>query len=846
MAFNVQILSIDASDSSPCIVIGTSTQRFLFESGEGTQRLCLEHKVKLARLNTIFITQLCPSRITGLPGLMLTTADIGKASLNIVGPIGIKKVWDTTRYFYYRPNFLLNIIESDGSNHINSINDINSDELKVYSIPIIPNTHSNDVRLCFVCETYKTIGKFDVAKALALNVPKGPLFGKLKNGQSITLDNGNIIKPEDVLDPDVKGRFALIICNLSDTFSSNDKISSYLESFTSNPSWLRFQNGSEDNDLVDCIVHMSPIDIMTSTTYQSWMMLFGDKVEHLFVGKGACEPHSSFIAATKYINKLNKISSIFPKLSLSNGLPFQKPHDDNELLIKINPSKPLTKFNMLPSKIRGFVVPTELFDSVDREVNEFWESAKANTNTVALKAQIENVQKATHSVNSQDDSINPIMDVYDLASEQARMCMNYGNNRIWFLGTGSAVPSKYRNVSGILLQIYHTKSSILLDVGEGTWQQMMKMALNCHSLLGINENISMGTIDTDRIGYELAVQIKAAWISHPHADHHLGLIRLLSERKRLLLKYGDGNFQPLVLIAPASVLSFVRDYEAVESSLKDSYLPLSTRMFDSFDRCTYEDSYWFRQKESNHTDNNLNGCESTVGPIDSINPSDASFLSLPSLKAHLQDGIEYLKNMGIEQVSNVKVVHCNESYGVAITLVKYGDLQLKPFKLVYSGDTRPCRKLTELGQGATLLIHEATFDDTKEEEAKNKRHSTINEALSIASDMKVFRVILTHFSQRYPKIPPIPTTLQTKTVLAFDYMHVSFSDLLWAPATVPALSEALPPEEEEDDDLECTANSNCNCMIANCYECKVQPNNKDKRKNDDILNKSKKKIKSNE
>jgi ribonuclease Z len=172
---------------------------------------------------------------------------------------------------------------------------------------------------------------------------------------------------------------------------------------------------------------------------------------------------------------------------------------------------------------------------------------------------------------------------------------------------------------------------------------------------------------------------------------------------------------------------------------------------------------------------------------------------------------------------------------------------MQPFKLVYSGDTRPCRKLTELGKGATLLIHEATFDDTKEEEAKNKRHSTINEALSIANDMKVFRVILTHFSQRYPKIPPMPATLQTKTVLAFDYMHVSFSDLLWAPATVSALSEALPPEEDDDDDLDCkNANATCNCMIANCYECKAQPINKDKRKNDDILSKIKKKMKTNE
>ena len=32
------------------------------------------------------------------------------------------------------------------------------------------------------------------------------------------------------------------------------------------------------------------------------------------------------------------------------------------------------------------------------------------------------------------------------------------------------------------------------------------------------------------------------------------------------------------------------------------------------------------------------------------------------------------------------------------------------WKVVYSGDTRPCRRLEQAGLGATLLIHEATFE----------------------------------------------------------------------------------------------------------------------------------------
>ena len=35
-----------------------------------------------------------------------------------------------------------------------------------------------------------------------------------------------------------------------------------------------------------------------------------------------------------------------------------------------------------------------------------------------------------------------------------------------------------------------------------------------------------------------------------------------------------------------------------------------------------------------------------------------------------------------------------------------------PWKVVYSGDTRPCQELEAAGSGATLLIHEATFENS--------------------------------------------------------------------------------------------------------------------------------------
>jgi len=77
------------------------------------------------------------------------------------------------------------------------------------------------------------------------------------------------------------------------------------------------------------------------------------------------------------------------------------------------------------------------------------------------------------------------------------------------------------------------------------------------------------------------------------------------------------------------------------------------------------------------------------------------------------------------------------------------------FKFSYSGDCRPSRDFAAIGKGTTVLLHEATFDDELKGDALAKKHSTTSEAIGVAAVMGARRVILTHFSQRYQKIPSI-------------------------------------------------------------------------------------------
>jgi ribonuclease Z len=93
---------------------------------------------------------------------------------------------------------------------------------------------------------------------------------------------------------------------------------------------------------------------------------------------------------------------------------------------------------------------------------------------------------------------------------------------------------------------------------------------------------------------------------------------------------------------------------------------------------------------------------------------------------------------------------------------------------VYSGDTEPCDNLVRDGEGADLLIHEATFEPEMIQDARRKRHSTLEEAVDVSDRMNASRTVLTHFSQRYPKFPTGFPQKGSKVGIAFDGFCLPF------------------------------------------------------------------------
>lgn len=67
-----QVLGVgaDTGCSVPSVLLFFDRQRFLFNAGEGFQRFCVEHRVKLAKVSAVLATRTTTEATGGLPGAL--------------------------------------------------------------------------------------------------------------------------------------------------------------------------------------------------------------------------------------------------------------------------------------------------------------------------------------------------------------------------------------------------------------------------------------------------------------------------------------------------------------------------------------------------------------------------------------------------------------------------------------------------------------------------------------------------------------------------------------------------------------------------------------------------------
>ncbi len=159
----------------------------------------MQAKVSFHRKMKVFITHLHGDHVLGLPGLLQTMALMDrKERVQIYGPVGIKDFLVCTKEtlnFGLNYPVEINQILSEG---------IISDEEEYQVIATKSNHAVESYAFAFVEKPRP--GKFYPKKALALGVAAGELWSKLQSGEKITLANGKVIKPSDVMGPLRAGR----------------------------------------------------------------------------------------------------------------------------------------------------------------------------------------------------------------------------------------------------------------------------------------------------------------------------------------------------------------------------------------------------------------------------------------------------------------------------------------------------------------------------------------------------------------------------------------------------------------------------------------------------------------
>lgn len=172
---------------------------FLFDGGEGTQVSLRRLNLKWKKINAIFVSHTHADHVTGLPGILMLSAQVDREEpLYIYGPPKIKEYIETSRKvldMYINYPIVVKEIQAPCVVH----------EEKDFVIRAFPLDHTKTC-VGYTLEEHERPGEFNPQKARELNVPCGPLWSKLQNGEEVQSLDGKTVKPEEVMGAKRSGR----------------------------------------------------------------------------------------------------------------------------------------------------------------------------------------------------------------------------------------------------------------------------------------------------------------------------------------------------------------------------------------------------------------------------------------------------------------------------------------------------------------------------------------------------------------------------------------------------------------------------------------------------------------
>ncbi|KAL8805978.1 MAG: hypothetical protein Q9182_001635 [Xanthomendoza sp. 2 TL-2023] len=561
----------------------------------------------------------------------------------------------------------------------------------------LPATKPSEMAMSYIVRHFPQKGKFRPKKAKELNVHH-LVWSALQNGATVKSQAGLTVTPDMVLDPArTGGGFAVVDVPTKD----------HLITLLNRPEWemTRIMDG-----LQAIVWNLGP-GLARDPSLKSFVQQHV-ALKHVISAPDISPNYITFDSTATLVIRLNQIdperyripiySNISPLASLSEQTDEDKDtthvNATRDFKLQLEPQLQIQE----PPNKQPFLDTRKVLQLMPKEVLELADSARENVAS---------------------DRLMDTLTAQNLPSQDAEVIC---------LGTGSSSPSKYRNVSATLLRVPGC-GSYLFDCGEGTLGQLRRL----YSPAELKEVLD---------------DLKAIWISHMHADHHLGTTSVIQAWREA--NHGP-NRQVLSLDSPR-----LKATNLIEAVLQEKKLFLfgGQQMIRWLEEYSLVEDYGYDQ----------------VVAIDTL----PATLTNPRSSLMSWNG------------------------------TKVGFRTLDPA----IGDCRPSEQFVRIGRNSTVLVHEATFDDDMQSDAQAKKHSTMSEAIGVALAMRAQRLVLTHFSQRYHKLPNLG---------ALDNMEVKFNDPVELNDSTQE-SDDLPADSEARDRSTETADQSRNEYISTAPQASGQ------------------------
>jgi ribonuclease Z len=179
------------------LAIAREGETMLFDCGEGTQRQMMRYGVGFS-FREIFFSHYHADHMLGVTGLLRTMGLQDRtAPVTLYGPRGAARVLGAAVSLgIERSKFPVEIIEVKPGDRL---------ERDGYVLQAFPTEHRADT-IGWALVEHERLGRFDPARAAALGVPEGPLWGKIHKGENVELPDGRVVSPADLVGAPRPGR----------------------------------------------------------------------------------------------------------------------------------------------------------------------------------------------------------------------------------------------------------------------------------------------------------------------------------------------------------------------------------------------------------------------------------------------------------------------------------------------------------------------------------------------------------------------------------------------------------------------------------------------------------------